>query len=150
MNKDYLSLAREYVSSTPYRDLSSTPTCILCKSNPVSVVFFPCQHKCVCPSCMEKNNIGNPNAQGSWNFCPCCCGEIKIALESTGDEVERYWAWTREVKPYMPPNFVKAFHKRSTARIRRESGGQITDVRGEGGDGDGPRSSAGARVCAVM
>lgn len=136
MNKDYMSMAREYVVTTPFRNLDSQEIkCALCKTGIAKTVFFPCTHKCVCDECIEKNKIGKPGLEGSWNMCPICCDEIKIALPSTGDEVERYWKWVREVKPFIPPNFIRAFHKRSTANIKRLVGGDADrDIYDDGGE----------------
>ncbi|GMI18541.1 hypothetical protein TrLO_g14893 [Triparma laevis f. longispina] len=149
MNKDYMSMAREYVVTTPFRNLDSQEIkCALCKTGIAKTVFFPCTHKCVCDECIEKNKIGKPGLEGSWNMCPICCDEIKIALPSTGDEVERYWKWVREVKPFIPPNFIRAFHKRSTANIKRLVGGDADrDIYDDGGGEEGKK--VGAKVCVI-
>ena len=57
-----------------------------------------------------------------WNYCPLCTETIKVTFPSeiNGQEVEKYWAWVNESVPYIPPNFVKGFHKRSTAEITRK------------------------------
>jgi len=119
MTKDYLSLAREYKNLALYRDLEATQICVMCKSGEVLTVFFPCQHKCVCDGCISKKNIGT-NLEGSWNFCAICCEQIKVAFphEVGSREVTRYWDWVNEVKPFVPPKFIAAFHKRSTKQIR--------------------------------
>jgi hypothetical protein len=154
--KDYVSMARDYVNQETYRDLDSQIIkCVLCKDKVVTTVFFPCQHKCTCLDCIDKNNIGKPGTEGSWNFCAICCDEIKIALEHDGSEVERYWKWVREVKPFIPVGFVKSFTKKSTARIKTKHG--VTDM-GKVGDDEsdddeeeeGGGKGKGSRACAVM
>jgi len=117
------------------------------------MVFFPCQHKCVCNSCIEKNNIGKPHVEGSWNFCSICNEQIKLALPHSGNEVNEYWKWVEEVKPPIPLSFIKSFTKRSTANIKNVTQG----VNGDGGvafDSDGNVINAGdkdgTKVCSVM
>jgi len=158
LTKDYISLARDYGNQEPYRDLSSDPSCVLCKVNTVTTVFFPCGHKCTCRECIDKNNIGKPGTEGSWNFCAICCDEIKHALEHDGTEVGRYWKWVRDVKPYIPPGFIKTFTKRSTARIRKlgieDMGvqGDYDDEGEDGGGGGGRRKSwgeGGSKACLI-
>ena len=83
----------------------------------------------------------------TYNSVSSNSSQIKLALPSDGNEYEKYWAWTQELKPFMPPAFIKAFHKRSTARIRRVSGGEVKDVK-DGGEIAGNKT--GAKVCSVM
>ena len=151
MNKDYMAMAREYIASTPFRHLDDPDIkCILCKDNVVNMVFFPCTHKCVCTPCIDKNNIGKPNVPSSWNFCAICCEEIKIALPYTEDVVDKYWAWVREVKPFIPPNFIRAFHKRSTANIKRLIKDGDKDIYDDGAADEGREGKKyGAKVCCI-
>jgi hypothetical protein len=76
----------------------ASASCVLCKTNDVASVFFPCGHRCCCDACRLKNNIGTPAVQGSWNFCPICCAEIKLTLKRDGTEEDRYWKWVQEVR----------------------------------------------------
>ena len=153
LNKDYLSLAQEYTHQSCYRVVPTTlenpdsVKCVLCRNEEVKSVFFPCGHRCVCETCRVKNNIGLPTAQGSWNFCPICCGEIKLTLEHDGTEEDRYWRWVKEVKPNLSNQFVRNFTKSSKAKIRRVSKGKADVVpEGEEGEEEGGKS----RACAVM
>ncbi|GMI06951.1 hypothetical protein TrRE_jg8580, partial [Triparma retinervis] len=153
LNKDYLSLALEYSHQSQYRVVPTTLSvpgpakCALCRAGAAESVFFPCGHRCVCEACRAKNCIGMPGARGSWNFCPICCGEIKLALEHDGTEEDRYWRWVKEVRPNLSGQFVKNFTKRSKAKIRRVSKGKADVVpEDDGGEEEGGRS----RACAVM
>jgi hypothetical protein len=90
--------------------------------------------------------------EGSWNYCAICCDEIKLALEHDGREVERYWEWVRQVKPYIPPGFVRAFTKRSTARIRKLGIKDMGPVGDDDDDEEGSRGGGGggkSGVCTV-
>ena len=140
LNKNYVHLAREYTLTAKYRDLSSQSTpCVMCKKEVATVVFFPCEHKCICALCKSAHKIGMPTETGSWNYCAICCGEIKIAFISDGTEVERYWRWVKEVKPTIGTAFLRKFDKRSRARIKRAGGVTTAD------DEDG-----GSKLCTVM
>ena len=108
-NKDYIALADAYKLEKQYRDLKSLPTCVMCHRNPCHDVLFPCEHKCVCRSCLQTNGIGESREEGKWPLCPLCCQEIKRILPSDGREVEKYWNWVLEVEPRLPPKFAQRF-----------------------------------------
>ena len=81
----------------------------MCHRNPCHDVLFPCEHKCVCRSCLQTNGIGESREEGKWPLCPLCCQEIKRILPSDGREVEKYWNWVLEVEPRLPPKFAQRF-----------------------------------------
>lgn len=97
-------MARTYRAQRPYRDLDGEPPCVLCKSEPSSLVIFPCEHKCMCQRCATKHGIGD-----DWPFCPLCMAEIKRVYPHDGHEREKYWAWVYEYKPKLPHGFEERF-----------------------------------------
>ena len=129
--KDYMALVKTYRKSSPYRNYESDSPikCILCKTNQDLnnyVVFFPCEHVCVCDDCRFVKRIGS-KGEGGWKFCPLCHEEIKLMLRRVKKEGElqsletlreQYWNWVNEVKPYLNPKFLKQFKRKSTARIK--------------------------------
>ena len=113
--QDYVGLSRIYAIERPYADYASSVKCVLCRVNPDPVqVFYPCQHRCVCNSCIESQQVCAmedivkfPN--GHCN-CPLCGQMIKKILPAAGGrEEELYWQWVLEVKPPLPQNFMKGF-----------------------------------------
>lgn len=57
--QDYKYLAKDYERMLGYRQLDGTQPCAMCNRNACQHVFFPCQHKCVCPDCIRAHNIGD-------------------------------------------------------------------------------------------
>lgn len=57
--QDYKYLAKDYERMLGYRQLDGTQPCAMCNRNACEHVFFPCQHKCVCPDCIRAHNIGD-------------------------------------------------------------------------------------------
>jgi len=109
LNKDYLSMAREYTQSEPYRNLSGAQPCLVCGTRASELVLFPCAHKCLCTACAKSQHFVESSRakleEGAWCFCPLCNEEIKRILPHTGTEVADYWTWVHEVKPVLPGGF---------------------------------------------
>jgi len=111
-NQDYLGLAYMYKLQRPYADHYLHPLCVLCHQFRSEHVFFPCEHRCVCQSCLKKERFceeGSPKLDG-YSMCPLCAGSIKRILpHERGAEVAKYWAWVEEISPALPPGFLRAF-----------------------------------------
>lgn len=121
---DYLHLARDYRLQRPYTDPVKQILCSLCKINNCTDVFFPCEHRCVCPYCIDSESfcpdfkMKETDGAGFCN-CPICAEVIKLILPHEGGrEVEKYWKWVLEVKPPLPSGFVRSFHH-SEGAIRK-------------------------------
>lgn len=121
-NRDYLQLARAYRFQRPYSDPHYKAICLLCHQMEATDVFFPCQHRCVCRLCIEKECIceeqaliKNPNG---YAMCSLCAEVIKKILPfEGGKEEERYWDWVYEEAVQLPPSFLRNF-KHSAAVIK--------------------------------
>lgn len=121
---NYLNLAKDYKIQRQYTDPYKKILCALCKINPCTDIFFPCEHRCVCSSCIESESfcpdfkMNEMNGAGFCN-CPICADIIKLILpHEGGGEVEKYWKWVLEVKPPLPSGFVRSF-RHSEAAIRK-------------------------------
>lgn len=126
LTKNYSELVRGFTVLRPYSkqpDGSYPPDtkCVFCEVNQPVAVFFPCQHRCVCDSCILHHNISTDlSKRSSWCACPVCMGEIRLILPHTGNEEDLYWQWVLEVQPVLPSYFKQEF--RDTARrLRRNS-----------------------------
>lgn len=113
-NQDYLHMARMYKLTRPYSDPSYFGLCVLCHTNFADMVFFPCEHRCLCQECVEKENICSDSQleQTPHGYCNCslCASVIKLILPSEGGaEVEQYWNWVYEEPPKLPNNFLRNF-----------------------------------------
>ena len=97
--RDYSEMARVYKQQRVYRVLTGSPVCVVCRRERCVDVLFPCEHKCVCRSC-----LGDFSA-----WCPLCCGEVKRVLPHDGQEREKYWDWVLAVRPRLPPDFRDNF-----------------------------------------
>ena len=111
--KDYVRLSMEYKRTEKYRRgyKHRLPACIKCsrQSRHVGKVFFPCEHRCVCDSCLAKQLPKK---------CALCNQAIRIILDHTGKEQEQYWKWVEEVKPSISNAFLKSFFVQSKDAIR--------------------------------
>ncbi len=111
-NQDYMGLAYMYKLQRPYADRNLHPMCVVCQQHPCRDVFFPCEHRCVCPFCMKKDKFceeGNSMDDG-YSLCPLCAGIIKRIYPFEGGlEIAKYWAWVEEISPALPPGFLRAF-----------------------------------------
>ena len=111
-NQDYVGLAHVYKLQRPYSDHRSNPACVLCHKASAVHVFFPCEHRCVCATCMVSENFCEEQHMTSSGYCICplCADSIKRILPHEGGaEVEKYWAWVEEISPALPPGFVRSF-----------------------------------------
>jgi hypothetical protein len=121
--QDYIGLARLYKIQQPYRGTTIDPICVLCHRETCREVFFPCEHRCVCKSCIKSECIcgidqANQN-QNSHTTCPLCASIIRIILPfANGAEKDQYWNWVEEVKPELPPGFIRDW-RHSAAVIQK-------------------------------
>ncbi|KAF0683335.1 Aste57867_24611 [Aphanomyces stellatus] len=124
MISDYVSEVDRYNHAKPYarRPDNTYPkaTCVYCHVNLCHMVFFPCEHKCICDACLEGMHVGKHRRAGQavspgehFPGCPVCQGEVKVMFEHTGREVQDYWTWVYEVKPHLAWSFEHKF--KSTA-----------------------------------
>eukprot|EP00949_MAST-11_sp_MAST-11-sp1_P000596 g596.t1 len=78
MNKDYIKMAQTYAALEPYRRLAmgmggEGATCILCSSNLSTEILLPCEHSCICSSCIDQYGYGRRPSQGKKHpACPAC------------------------------------------------------------------------------
>lgn len=118
--KDYLHIANLYQQQRKYHDVLCKEKCILCNKNQVTHAFFPCNHRCVCHSCIDTRNIQEihtldvlkvPKIEEIHTTCPLCLLPIKkIFLMNNGQEIEDYYDWVDEVKPILSETFLKKFN----------------------------------------
>lgn len=113
-NQDYLGLAYLYKIQRPYSDHNYKAVCVLCHQRPAQDVFFPCEHRCVCRSCIKSERFVEDRlmakTEGGYNMCPLCASTIKRVLpHEHGKEVAKYWAWVEEIAPELPPGFLRKF-----------------------------------------
>ncbi len=131
-NQDYLKLAELYRLQRPYLEPSGTVICAICQQEPAIDVFFPCEHRCVCRTCLQKENICEEHVlmtkiaesgadEGSgidFGHCNCpICGQIikKMFSNERGRAAEDYWAWCYEVNPSLPQGFERRFRQAGEA-----------------------------------
>jgi hypothetical protein len=122
-NQDYLGLARVYKLERPYADPFAKLLCLLCRSEYACDVFFPCQHRCVCRSCIRSEQICDDRSLASnrdaYVNCSLCAQVIKLILPNEGgEEVEKYWRWVYEEPVELPAAFMRDF-KHSAAIIQK-------------------------------
>lgn len=120
--QDYVHMARMYKLTRPYSDPNYYGLCLLCHTNFADMVYFPCEHRCVCSTCIEKENICSDSQFASTpdGYCNCslCAGIIKLILPSEGGaEVEKYWHWVYEEPVPLPSRFMRDF-RHSAAVIK--------------------------------
>lgn len=125
VKRNYVQMARLYKIYRPYSLTESTfksLKCVLCHDQEPIDVFFPCEHRCVCRSCIQKEQICDDvtfetNVNG---YCNCSlCAEVikKIIPFENGKEIEKYWAWVLEQKIDLPDGFLRNF-RHSAAVIK--------------------------------
>ena len=129
-NQDYVHMARMYKLTRPYSDPNYFGLCVLCHTNFADMVFFPCEHRCLCMECIQKEHICSDIQMDSVSdgYCNCslCAGIIKLILPSEGGaEVAKYWNWVYEEPVPLPVNFLRNF---------RHSAGVIKAVHVRTGD----------------
>ena len=54
------------------------PKCVICLTNPPTIVLAPCGHKCYCKTCFEQT-------KDRYNFCPLCKGRVQSAIDNIFD-----------------------------------------------------------------
>jgi len=113
-NQDYVHMARMYKLTRPYSDPDYTGLCVLCHTNFADMVFFPCEHRCVCSECVQNESICSDiqmeSVRDGYCNCSLCAGIIKLILPSEGGaEVEKYWNWVYEEPAPLPSNFLRNF-----------------------------------------
>ena len=113
-NQDYLHMARMYKLTRPYSDPAFSGMCLLCHTNFADMVFFPCEHRCLCRECVIKEHICSDSEMERTvdGYCNCslCAAIIKRILPSEGgEEVHKYWDWVYEEPVRLPTNFLKNF-----------------------------------------
>lgn len=115
-------MARMYKIYRPYSDPDYEAICVLCHKRKATDVFFPCEHRCVCRTCIQTEQICDENAfklnPNGYCNCSLCAEVIKIILPfERGLEVEKYWQWVYQDKIEMPAGFMKNF-RHSAAVIK--------------------------------
>ena len=115
-NQDYLGLARDYKMQRKFSDPQKHPSCVLCHKESAKDTFFPCEHRCVCSTCIKTENFCDerdmPYRKNGYNICPLCASVIKFMIPfNHGQEVEKYWEWVEEVAPPLPPGFYRKFNR---------------------------------------
>jgi hypothetical protein len=120
--QDYVHMAHMYKLTRPYSDPAFLGMCVLCHTNFADMVFFPCEHRCLCSECVDKEHICSESQMESIRdgYCNCslCASVIKLILPSEGGaEVGKYWDWVYEEPVKLPNNFLRNF-KHSAAVIR--------------------------------
>ena len=122
-SQDYVHLAEMYRLQREYADPKANLNCVLYKKRPCSDVFFPCQHRCLCPECIVTSQVVEHHhmalvPHGHCN-CPLCGSVIKKIIPSAGGaEVDAYWNWVCEVNPHLPDGFLRNF-RHSAAVIQK-------------------------------
>ena len=113
ITQNYLNMARQYKTQRLYSDIKvAAQICVLCNRRTSTHVLFPCEHRCLCNVCIDKEEICADNkmierTHGYCN-CPLCATVIKkIILFDAGNEAEEYWRWVYEFQPIFPEKFKK-------------------------------------------
>ena len=154
-NQDYLNMARSYKSERLYSDPNHTQTCVLCKKRKANYVLFPCEHRCLCNVCIDKEEICadtkmSTKTHGHCN-CPLCAAVIKkILVFEGGAEIEKYWSWVYEFPPPLPDKFMQRW-KHSAKVIRKvfiEGGGQTMQSEPDDDDENSVESES-SRSCVI-
>ncbi|CAK4725071.1 hypothetical protein LEN26_016352 [Aphanomyces euteiches] len=130
MVTDYLGEVEKFNAAKPYArqpDNSYLDTlCICCKQRRTHMVFFPCQHKCMCDLCIKGLKVGwPPDHDSPFRGCPVCQCEVTKMFEHTGHEQQDFWDWAYEVKPYLSAAFEHKFKMTGRMLGRRTSTGAV-------------------------
>ncbi|GMF54217.1 unnamed protein product [Phytophthora fragariaefolia] len=126
LTKNYLELVRDFRQLRPFTRLPdgkypADTLCVYCVNARPTSVFFPCQHMCVCNSCISLNNISTDySSAGDWCACPVCMADIRLILPHSGKEEQKYWKWVLEIKPSLPANFKQEF-KEAGRRMNKDA-----------------------------
>jgi hypothetical protein len=91
---DYVALARQYPKERKYMNKTGSLKCVLCRSPECIDVLFPCEHRCLCRSCLrregivEDSKLQNDSKMDGFCNCPLCMSIIKKILPNeNGKEV---------------------------------------------------------------
>jgi hypothetical protein len=131
--QDYIGIASIHSIQAPYSrsqllksltqgDLKM-PLCSLCRKMECQMMFFPCEHCCVCSKCISIEQFVDQESRkltpsGAQN-CPLCAQIIKKMIPfDKGKELDKYWSWVNEVSPTLPRGFMRNF-KHSAAVIQK-------------------------------
>lgn len=132
-NKDYLRLSQEYKLMERYRSnthlskssqLHTTLACLGCQRRGPDKVLFPCEHACICSSCLKSS-------------LPKCCPLCKEVIQEWCDEVRsgsgsckflvipqhmtpKQSSPPTKVKPAISTKFLQQFFIESKNAIRTE------------------------------
>ena len=146
--QDYVSLANihrlQIKFSSHAAKFGEVPICLLCHKSECKTVLFPCEHRCVCDSCIQKESFCDADTvhkilNGFCN-CPLCAQIIKKMLPyDNGKEIEKYWDWVNEVNPVMPSGFIRNFRHSAAIiqKIRIDDAKKEREQKGIGGGGGG-------------
>ena len=148
INQDYLNMARQYKTQRLYSDHKVAQICVLCNKRSATHVLFPCEHRCLCNVCIDKEEIcaDNKMVERTHGYCNCpLCATVikKIILFDAGNEVEEYWQWVYEFKPSFSDKFKKRW---------KHSAGMIDKlyVQRKEGTNENTRRRLSSRSCALM
>ncbi|EQC37137.1 hypothetical protein SDRG_05364 [Saprolegnia diclina VS20] len=122
MTTDYITDIDRYNSAKPFsrrsdKTFDPEARCIMCKTQKILMVFFPCEHKCVCNKCLDYHPpVTKTIGKGAhWpHACPVCYRDVTVMFENTGFEVDHYWKL--DEVPHLPNSFVTSF-KRAGSRL---------------------------------
>jgi hypothetical protein len=105
---NYTALASEYKLSALYREIGGEQLCVVCRTRPALLVFYPCRHQCVCTTCGEECGM----QRGEKSGCPICMQVVSFQFMYRGsaEAADRaYQKWVDEVVPPLPKGFKHAF-----------------------------------------
>ena len=86
-SKDYSKLSKDFVVASRYHininksTRKGYPTCVQCKMKRSKKVVFPCEHLCLCSTCLDSYIPKQ---------CPICKCPVHIVLEHSDDVIDRY------------------------------------------------------------
>ena len=152
-NQDYLNMARSYKSERMYSDLHHTLSCVLCKKRKATYVLFPCEHRCLCNVCIDKEEICADTKMSSKTHghcnCPLCAAVIKkILVFERGAEIEKYWSWVYEFPPLLPDKFMQRWKHSAKVIQKVFIEGGLPSEPDDDGDDDSVESGS-SRSCVI-
>lgn len=157
---DYFEYAASYKLTRPYMDRYKKIMCVLCLRNECLDFLFPCEHRCICRSCIVKQNFAEyksehtkdmtismkllenhkPSVSYSSN-CPLCGTIIQRILENErGREVDKYWEWVHAIRNPPPDQFMARF---------KHTEGMIETVFLDGQHSDAKKASPHSNICII-
>lgn len=159
LTRNYIDLATKYQNFRAYNRYLFDASCVLCNSRTATIVFFPCEHKCVCENCYDAIHSDDSAEM----HCHLCNTEIKVSFKSnrTGNKFDldnKYWAWIYSEKNVLSTSFVKNFKDSSTTNIRRIKAISYSTVAEKQGKENSPSSNykkcidsllCGSKMCVI-